>query len=218
MNRIKEILEERGVKQTWLANKLDKSYNMVNSYVQNRRQPSIDDLFRIADILHVNVEELLAKKERISDNKKLNNPKITSESEEMESFVGKTTKVPLIGTIACGTPIFAEENIEAYIPVSVRFIKPSYKYFILRASGDSMNEAGINNGDLVLIRQQKTAQNGELVVALIDDEATIKEFRQKENMILLKPKSKSDRYQPIILTSDFRIQGVVETVIPINNF
>ena len=59
MNRIKEVLEERGVKQTWLAEKLEKSYNMVNSYVQNRRQPSISDLNKIAEILNVDVRDLL---------------------------------------------------------------------------------------------------------------------------------------------------------------
>jgi transcriptional regulator with XRE-family HTH domain len=59
MNRIKEVLEEKGIKQTWLAEKLEKSYNMVNSYVQNRRQPSIEDLNRIANILDVDVKELL---------------------------------------------------------------------------------------------------------------------------------------------------------------
>lgn len=59
MNRIKEILEEKGVKQTWLADRLSKSYNMVNSYVQNRRQPSLDDLYRIAEILGVEARQLL---------------------------------------------------------------------------------------------------------------------------------------------------------------
>jgi transcriptional regulator with XRE-family HTH domain len=59
MSRIKEVLEEKGIKQTWLAEKLEKSYNMVNSYVQNRRQPSIEDLYRIAEILNVNAKDLL---------------------------------------------------------------------------------------------------------------------------------------------------------------
>ncbi|GAB3337576.1 helix-turn-helix transcriptional regulator [Marivirga atlantica] len=59
MNRIKEILESKGIKQTWLADKLKKSYNMVNSYVQNRRQPSIEDLYKIAEILDVDAKELL---------------------------------------------------------------------------------------------------------------------------------------------------------------
>lgn len=59
MNRIKEVLEEKGIKQTWLAEKLGKSYNMVNSYVQNRRQPSIEDLYRIGDILDIKAKDLL---------------------------------------------------------------------------------------------------------------------------------------------------------------
>ena len=59
MNRIKEVLDEKGIKQTWLAEKLKKSYNMLNSYVQNRRQPSLDDLYKIADILDTDIKELL---------------------------------------------------------------------------------------------------------------------------------------------------------------
>jgi len=63
MNRIKEILESKGIKQTWLAEKLNKSYNMVNSYVQNRRQPSLEDLYQIAEILEVSAKDLLVEKE-----------------------------------------------------------------------------------------------------------------------------------------------------------
>ncbi len=63
MNRIKEVLEEKGIKQTWLAEKLKKSYNMVNSYAQNRRQPSIEDLYKIAEILNISVKELLVEDE-----------------------------------------------------------------------------------------------------------------------------------------------------------
>ena len=59
MNRIKEVLEEKGIKQIWLAEKLEKSYNMVNSYAKNRRQPSLEDLYKIAEILNVNPKELL---------------------------------------------------------------------------------------------------------------------------------------------------------------
>jgi repressor LexA len=66
MNRIKVILEAKGIKQTWLSEKLDKSYNMINSYVQNRRQPSIEDLYKISEILEVDVKDLLV------SNKKLN--------------------------------------------------------------------------------------------------------------------------------------------------
>jgi repressor LexA len=70
MNRIKEVLIDKGIKQTWLAEKLDKSYNMVNSYVQNRRQPSLEDLYRIAEILNVEASELLIKRNREGNNGK----------------------------------------------------------------------------------------------------------------------------------------------------
>lgn len=65
MNRIKEVLEQKGIKQIWLSEQLGKSYNMVNSYVQNRRQPSIEDLYKIADILSVDVTELLKSKTNV---------------------------------------------------------------------------------------------------------------------------------------------------------
>ena len=127
----------------------------------------------------------------------------------------QTVKVPLLGNVACGSPIFAEENIEAQIPISIKLIKKGYKYFLLRAKGDSMNDAGINDGDLVLIRQQQHAENGERVVALIDDEATIKEYHHNGSLVVLKPKSTNKKYQPIILTNEFVIQGIVEAVISI---
>ena len=67
MNRIKEILETKGIKQTWLSEQMNKSYNMINSYVQNRRQPSLDDLYKIAEILDVDVKELLVSNKTIND-------------------------------------------------------------------------------------------------------------------------------------------------------
>lgn len=124
-----------------------------------------------------------------------------------------TVDVPLVGMVSCGTPLLAEENIEARIPVSTKLAKPPYKYFLLRASGDSMDEAGINNGDLVLVRQQMIAGNGDDVVALIDDEATIKELQISNKAIILKPRSTNKEHQSITLTKDFKIQGVVVTTI-----
>lgn len=125
-----------------------------------------------------------------------------------------TINVPLLGTAACGKPIFAEENIESYIPVSTILAKPGYKYYLLHARGDSMNMAKIKDGDVVLVRQQPTADDGDRVVALIDGEATIKEFHRSSEAIVLKPKSTNPKHKPIILTEDFQIQGVVVSVIP----
>lgn len=77
-----------------------------------------------------------------------------------------------------------------------------------------MNEVGINNGDLILVKQQPTASNGQNVVALIDDEATVKEYQHKGNFVTLLPRSNNKTLQPIILTQDFKIQGVVVAIIP----
>tara|TARA_R110000787_G_scaffold246766_4_gene352513 strand:+ start:12291 stop:12914 length:624 start_codon:yes stop_codon:yes gene_type:complete len=127
----------------------------------------------------------------------------------------QTVKVPLLGNVACGIPIFADENIEAEVSISIEMIKKGYKYFLLRAEGDSMDNAGINNGDLLLIRQQQDAENGDRILALIDDEATVKEYNKSNGMVILKPKSNNKMHQPIILTDNFRIQGVIENVIKI---
>lgn len=128
--------------------------------------------------------------------------------------VGRTVSVPLVGTAACGTPLLAEQNIEALIPVAVSLAKAGSQYFILQAKGDSMDLAGINDGDLVLVLQQFTADNGQTVVALIDDEATIKIFQRAGDIIKLIPKSTNRMHQPIILDQDFQIQGIVVTPIP----
>jgi repressor LexA len=213
MNRIKEVLERKGIKQTWLAERLEKSYNMVNSYVQNRRQPSLEDLFKIANILDVAVAELL---ESRSSKKKYDSmqPTILKVAEDEEGYE-KMVSIPILGNVACGFPLFAEENIETEISVSAKLIRKDKKYFILRASGDSMNNANIDDGDLVLIRKELTAEDGDRVVALIDDEATIKEFKNNGDHIVLLPKSTTKEHQPIILTRDFKIQGIVESVIKI---
>jgi repressor LexA len=125
-----------------------------------------------------------------------------------------TIDVPLVGAVACGTPIFAEENIQTYIPISTRMAKKGSTYFLLRALGDSMDEAGINSGDLLLIRQQDSAEKGDKVVALINDEATVKVFEKTRDAVILRPQSKNKNHKPIILTDNCMIQGVVVAVLP----
>lgn len=126
----------------------------------------------------------------------------------------RTVQVPLVGSVQCGAPLLAIENIEATIPVSLRLARPPHRYFLLRARGDSMNAAGIADGSLVLVRQQPAADNGQIVVALIDDEATIKEYRRNANVLTLVPRSRNPEHKPIVLTRDFQVQGVVISSIP----
>lgn len=130
----------------------------------------------------------------------------------------RTVAVPLVGSVSCGGALLAEENIEGYISVSTSLVKAGQKYFLLRAVGDSMDEAGIQPGDLVLVKQQKTAENGQKVVALIDDDATLKEFQHKGNVVALLPRSKNPKHKPIILEMDFQIQGIIVATISNINF
>jgi len=142
---------------------------------------------------------------------------IQYEFNEDETASIQTVKIPLLGAIACGLPILAEENIEAMIAVSTKLAKPTNKYFLLQAKGDSMNEKGINDGDLVLVKQQNTAENGNIVIALIDDEATIKELRINDDNVLLLPRSSNKTHTPIILSRNFIVQGIVVSTIPMPN-
>jgi len=123
-------------------------------------------------------------------------------------------ELPLVGCAPCGLPLLAEENTEAWIPVSKRIAKPGARYFLLRALGDSMNQRNINDGDLMIVRQQPVAENGDRVVALINDSATVKEFQRKGGKVILMPRSSNPVHKPIILYSDFMIQGVVVDALP----
>ncbi len=126
----------------------------------------------------------------------------------------QTVKVPLLGTVTCGLPILSEENIEAELAVSTKVAKQPGTYYLLRTQGDSMNQKGIHDGDLVLVKQQNNADNGDIVVALIDDEVTVKELRVNNDNVVLLPRSSNKTHMPIILSKDFVVQGVVVSVIP----
>lgn len=125
-----------------------------------------------------------------------------------------TVEVPLVGSAPCGAPLLAQENLEAMIPVSTTLARPGQRYFLLRAVGDSMTEVGIDDGALVLVRQQPSAETGDVVVALVDDEATIKELRRSADAVVLTPRSKNRDHKPIVLQRDFQVQGVVLATLP----
>ena len=120
-------------------------------------------------------------------------------------------RVPVLGRVACGIPTLAEENIEEYVRLPVALFGEG-DFFLLRANGDSMIEAGIDDGDLVLIRHQRHAEKGQIVVALIGDEATLKRFypEPKKRRIRLHPENPS---MDDIYVDSCEIQGVAVTVL-----
>lgn len=133
---------------------------------------------------------------------------IQDETVKLEFDDTNIVRIPVLGDIAAGTPIFAEQNISDYIPVSTDFIG-SGNYFMLVVKGDSMVDKGIYNKDYVLIKQQNTANNGEIVAALLDDSATIKTFYQEKNRVRLQPENSS---MSPIYTEKVAILGIVKGI------
>ena len=117
----------------------------------------------------------------------------------------EVVNVPMIGRVAAGQPILAVENIESYFPIPDEFM-PNAESFMLRVQGESMINAGIFDGDNILVEKCDTAHNGEMVVALVDDSATVKTFYKEEDHIRLQPEN--DFMDPIIVP-DCKILGKV---------
>lgn len=114
-------------------------------------------------------------------------------------------EVPLVGRVTAGAPILAVENIEDTFPLPLEFINTD-DVFMLKIQGDSMINAGIFNGDMVVVRKQNVARDGDIIVALLEDEATVKRFYKGFNHIRLQPEN--DAYEPII-TRDVQVLGKV---------
>ena len=117
----------------------------------------------------------------------------------------EVVNVPIVGQVAAGQPILAEENICSYFPVPAEFM-PKNQSFMLKVKGESMINAGIFDGDSIIVEQQNTARNGDIVVALIDDSATVKTFYKEDGHIRLQPEN--DTMDPIIVP-DCTILGKV---------
>jgi repressor LexA len=128
--------------------------------------------------------------------------------QEIDQQRRNAVSVPIVGNVAAGAPILAEQNIEDYVLLSPEIAKDGY--FLLRVRGDSMINAGIFDGDMVLVRPQHEAPNGSIVVALVDGDATVKRFERANGHVKLI--AENPAYQPIVTTS-VSLVGVVRGVI-----
>ena len=126
--------------------------------------------------------------------------------ENFNSARRELVNVPLVGQVAAGQPLLAVENIEGYFPIPTEYL-PNKQIFMLNVKGESMINAGILDGDRVLVAEQNTARNGDMVVALIDDSATVKTFYKEKGHIRLQPEN--DTMEPIIVTKQLQILGKV---------
>ncbi len=121
----------------------------------------------------------------------------------------KVVSLPVVGQVAAGQPILAQQNVEEYFPFPADFIK-SEESFILHVRGDSMIDAGILDGDLLVVRRQQTAKSGDIVVARLQDEATVKRYYRDGDRIRLQPEN---REMAPIYTRDVAIEGIAVALI-----
>lgn len=170
----------RGFSQDYIADKLGyKSYTTIQKWEMGTSEPSISILKKLSKIYDVDMDTMY-----------------TVDLEHGKEVAKQEfRRYPLVGTIAAGTPILAEENIEDYFNIDAK-VKAD---FALKVKGDSMINAGIYQDDIVFIRQQPNLENGEIGAILLENEATLKKFYRNNGVIMLQ--SENELYEPMIFTN-----------------
>ncbi|MGI5825669.1 MAG: LexA family protein [Bacillota bacterium] len=195
--RIKRLRKSQGLTQEELAQKVGVKnpaiYKWEKGLVKNLKQ---DTIAKLAKIFNVKPSYLLC-----MDDETLNTNLQPDSLDKFDNiFPIEKHKIPLLGEIACGEPIFADEHKELYIETGTDIRAD----FCLKAKGNSMINARINDGDIVFIRQQPTVENGEIAAVVIDDEATLKRvnYYQDQNILVLKPENSDPAFKDLIYTGE----------------
>ena len=185
---LKKLRTDHGMEQRELAETLGfKSSSAVSEWEKGVREPSVMVISKIAEIFRVSISDIMEKD--------LSSQKIKRDHQSVNS-------VPLLGTIAAGQPILAEQNIEDYFNLDKK-IKAD---FCLRIKGDSMINVNILDGDIVFIRKQEELEDGEIGAVLVDDSATLKRFYRENGSVILQ--AENPIYKPLVISKgDVRILG-----------
>lgn len=187
--RLKELRTSRKLSQQELADKLGTSKSSVNMYERGEREPGLEMLETIADFFNVDMDYLHGKSNIA--NKSLEDG-IFTKFDNISPI--RTQRIPLLGEIACGKPIYCDEDRESYVEVGADIRAD----FCLRAKGDSMIGARIMDGDIVFIREQTIVENGEIAAVIIDDEATLKRVYYYKDSGKLILQAENPKYSPLV--------------------
>lgn len=195
------------MKKNELSEKLDSVYKFTSDYINdNGFPPSVREICSKLNIkstatAYSYIEKL--RKKGLLDK----SPMKKRALKLSQTILSNQGQIPLVGTVRAGTPIFAVENLDGYYPLPPDFIGSKDDFFALRVSGDSMINAGIYDKDVIIIKKQNYAENGEIVVALVDDSATVKRFYLGKNKVILHPEN--DEMEDLIF-DDAKILGIVK--------
>ena len=190
LNFIKDFISFNGYPPT--LREIAKKFNIASTFGIKRHLDALQKKGYLA------VESFASRAISIIENKN-----------EIQKFEKDAIRIPIIGRVAAGYPILADENIEGTISINSDLVSKSEQIFGLKVKGDSMKNAGIFEGDIIIVNQQRSANNGEIVVAMLDDETTVKRFYKKNSEIKLLPDN--ENYSPIVVNkrNNFSIIGRV---------
>lgn len=167
MNIIKQLRKEKKLSQSKLANLLNVHQTAVSQWEQGRTMPDIEILKQLSNLFGVSIDYILGN--------------------ESENTISKVIKIPVLGRVAAGIPIEAVEEIIDYEELSLKEFNPEYEYFGLVIKGDSMKPR-MQNGDVVIVRKQETAESGDIAVVLVNgNEATVKKIKIRPDGLMLIP-------------------------------
>lgn len=189
-NRMKKAMDIRNINQAELCRRTGIGKSSISTYLSGDYEPKQTNLYKIAEALDVSIPWL--------NGYDVNMEKNTEERPLPSNLIPitKVNRIPVVGTIAAGKPITATENIESYI-----MLDQEYKAdFALKIKGDSMIDAGINDGDLALIVKDRPIDNGEIYAVLIDGNATLKKVYKNADYLTLQPCN--SKYEPLMVKQD----------------
>ena len=189
-----------------------KQHLMAKSYPPTVREICEAVGLKSTSSVHAHLETLEKKGYIRRDQEKTRAIEIIDDDFGFNPFSREMVNIPMVGTVAAGVPLLAEQNITEYFPVPADML-PNAETFMLRVKGDSMVNMGIYEGDQLIIKRQNTASNGDVVVALVDDSATVKRFYKENGHYRLQPEN--DFMEPIIV-NECSVRGKVIGLIRLN--
>ncbi len=186
MNKIKELRKINKITQDKLSKSLKIARSTLAMYEIGKSEPDQATLIKIADYFGVSVDYVLGHD-------------VSEEEKRIQAIGGFNVPdkylIPVVGQVVAGKPVESPENIEGYVYIEQ---KNAQDYFALRVSGDSMINAGIVPGALLIVHKQNTANNGDIIVASIDGESTVKRYKENAGAVFLMPENSA--YSPILIT------------------
>lgn len=178
-SNLNRYMKKTGKTQSDIITDLGINKSTISTWCNGTKMPRMGTIQKLADYFGIKKSDLVEEKSYLPEG-------------AVPYIPSSTVKIPLVGSVNCGTPLFAEDNIEDYISTPKDELQSGEVYFWLRAKGDSMINVGIRDGDLLLIRKQDDIDSGEIAVVSVNgNDATLKRVIKKENAIILQPENSS---------------------------